>query len=249
MHDGVAFALAHLAPAGPSSEYPGAVRHATAVHAAVARLQQSLAPGDTWRVSDLATYGDGFADVAIINPAARSRLRRATDGRSCVLNALYGTVAKKLHHYARELAPGGPFAPGKGKFVPFVATDRGLLAPAASKLLKEFALTRSGVAGGGDGDPRSQASKAFRVNGARTISTVIQRWMACTVHAAATEFFELNNPPAAPWPVDVDAPHMLRFLGPGQATRDLSALPPLELADIDVVGLQPVASLLERLGS
>ena len=36
----------------------------------------------------------------------------------------------------------------------------------------------------------------------------------------------------------------LRFLGPGQATRDLSALPPLELADIDVVGLQPVASLL-----
>ena len=158
--------------------------------------------------------------------------------------ALYGTVAKKLHHYARELAPGGPFAPGKGKFVPFVATDRGLLAPAASKLLKEFALTRTDVAGGGDGDPRSQASKAFRVNGARTISTVIQRWMACTVHAAATEFFELNNPPAASWPVDVDAPHMLRFLGPGQATRDLSALPPLELADIDVVGLQPVASML-----
>ena len=117
------------------------------------------------------------------------------------------------------------------------------LFPAASKLLKEFALMRSGVAGGGDGDPRSQASKAFRVNGARTISTVIQRWMACTVHAAATEFFELNNPPAAPWPVDVDAPHMLRFLGPGQATRDLSALPPLELADIDVVGLQPVTSL------
>ena len=61
MHDGVAFALAHLAPAGPSSEYPGAVRHATAVHAAVAQLQQSLAPGDTWRVSDLATYGDGLS--------------------------------------------------------------------------------------------------------------------------------------------------------------------------------------------
>ena len=247
VHDGVAFALAHLAPPGPSSEYPGAVRHATAVHAAIARWQQSLAPGATWRVTDLAAYGDVFADVAITHPASPALLRRAPalcDGRSCVLNALYGAVAKKLKHYERELAPAGPFAPGKGKFVPFVASDRGLLAPAASKLLKDFALKRTCVAGGGDGDPRSPASKAFRANGARLISTVIQRWTACTLHAAATEFFELNNPPAAPWPDDVDAPHFLRFLGPGPATRDLSSHPDLELADIDAVGLQPVESLL-----
>jgi hypothetical protein len=195
----------------------------------------------------LAAYGDIFADVAITHPASPALLGRAPlrrDGRSCVLNALYGTVAKKLKHYARELAPGGPFAPGKGKFVPFVVSDRGLLAPAASKLLKDFALTRTGVAGGGTGDPRSPTSKTFRANGVRMISTVIQRWTACTLHAAATEFFELNNPPAAClWPGGVDAPHVLRFLGPGPAMRGLLSLPDLELADIDVVGLRPVVSL------
>jgi hypothetical protein len=246
LHDDVAFAVAHLAPSGPSNEYPGAVRHATAVRPAIALLQQSLAPGFAWAVTDVAAYGDIFVDVVITHPDAPSRVERAAarcDGRSCVLNALSVAEAMKVKHYARELALGGPFAPGKGKLIPFAATDRGLLGPAARELLKRFAYTRCSVAGGGDGDARSPESQAFHGNGLRLISTVVQRRTACSFHAAATELCELSVLDPGLWPGAVDAPHVLRSLVPGPGVRDLLSLPPLELADIDAVGLAPVASL------
>ena len=249
-HDSVAAALAHLAPSGPPSEWPGADRHPTADHGAISHRTQALAPGTKWGVADVAASGDVFVEVTVAHPGCASRVQQnpGGDGRACVINTMYREELEKLAHYERERGPGGPFAPGKGVLVPFVVSDRGLLSPAASRLLKSFAHKRTSVASGGDGDPLSSASKAFRVNGLRLISTVVMRWTACIIHGAATEFDEQHGHAQGPHhePVSVDAPHMLRYLSPAEGVLNLlgSGLDSLELADIDDAGLQPVESLI-----
>ena len=247
-HDGVADALAHLAPSGPPSEWPGADRHPTARHIAVAYREQSMAPGTKWNVVDVASHGDVFTDVTLAHPACNSRVLEnpGGDARSCVLNTMFREETEKLKHYAREREPGGPFAPGKGVFVPFVVSDRGLLSPAASRLVQSFAKRRTSVTSGGDGEPHSAAFTAYSVNGLRLISTTVMRWTACIIHGAATEFHELHAHGPHQEPVGVDALHMLRYLGPGLDVPNLvrSELDSLELADFDDAGLQPMASLL-----
>ena len=52
--------------------------------------------------------------------------------------------------------------------------------------------------------------------------------------------------PAAPWPVGVDDLQEVRRLNPGPGVRGLMSIAShYGLADIDVVGLRPVASLLD----
>ena len=249
-HDGVADALAHLAPSGPPSEWPGADRHPTACHIAVAHREQSMAPGTKWGVADVASHGDIFTDVTLAHPACTSRMQEnlpGGDARSCVLNTMYREEEEKLKHYTRELEPGGPFAPGKGTFVPFVVSDRGLLSPAASGLVQSFAQRRTSVTNGGDGEPHSAAFTAYSANGLRLISTTIMRWTACIIHGAATEYHELHANGPRQEPVGVDALQMLRYLGPGLDVPNLvrsGRRDSLELADFDDAGLQPMASLL-----
>ena len=77
------------------------------------------------------------------------------------------------------------------------------------------------------------------------LSTVLQRWNACRIHAAAAEHCELRSAAiGAPWPAGVEALHEFHRLNPGPAVRGLLSFDP-RLADIDVVGLRPIASLLE----
>jgi len=104
-----------------------------------------MAPGTKWGVADVASHGDIFTDVTLAHPACTSRMQEnlpGGDARSCVLNTLYREEEEKLKHYTRELEPGGPFAPGKGTFVPFVVSDRCLLYPAAAGLVQSFAQRR-----------------------------------------------------------------------------------------------------------
>ena len=206
-----------------------------------------MAPGTKWKVADVASDGDVFTDVTLAHPACSSRVRQnpGGDARSCVLNTMFREERAKLTHCKREREPGGPFAPGKGVFVPFVVSDRGLLSPAASRLVKSFAQRRTSVTNGGDGEPHSAAFIAYSVNALRLISTTIMRWTACIIHGAATEFHELHVRGPRQEPVGVDALHMLRYLGPGLDVSNLvrSELDSLELADFDDAGLQPMASL------
>ena len=81
------------------------------------------------------------------------------------------------------------------------------------------------------------------------LSTVLQRWNACRIHAAAAELCVLRSASlGASWPAGVEAQaphwHELHRLNPGPAVRGLLSFDP-RLADIDVVGLRPIASLLE----
>ena len=58
--------------------------------------------------------------------------------------------------------------------------------------------------------------------------------------------FDLFRDPAAPWPVGVDDLQEVRRLNPGPGVRGLMSIAShYGLADIDVVGLRPVASLLD----
>ena len=60
------------------------------------------------------------------------------------------------------------------------------------------------------------------------------------------DYCTLNRDPAAPWPVGVDDLQEVRRLNPGPGVRGLMSIAShYGLADIDVVGLRPVASLLD----
>ena len=142
-------------------------------------------------------------------------------------------------------------APGTGKFVPFAVSSGGLLAPRALSYLKSLARVRSGPhvqADGTDDAGSAEASQSYLRHGVQLLSTVLQSSNACRIHAAAAEFCELLE--TDPWPGDVDTPRELRRFNPGLGVRDLFLYDPrvFSLADIDVVGLQPVASLAADLG-
>ena len=73
-----------------------------------------------------------------------------------------------------------------------------------------------------------------------------QRSNACRIHAAAAEYCELLETDPSGWPGDVDTPREPRRINPSLGLRDILLYDPrvISLADIDVVGLQPVTSLL-----
>ena len=171
-------------------------------------------------------------------------MRGAHDGRTCVLHGLHLEDEGKLRHYQRERAPGGPLAPATGTLVPFAITSGGLLAPSAKDLLKRFARDRSAFQD--REDDLLSASSSYLRHSVQLISTVLQRWNACRIHAAAAEYCTLHRDPAAPWPVGVDDLQEVRRLNPGPGVRGLMSIAShYGLADIDVVGLRPVASLLD----
>ena len=246
-HDALAIALAAVAPSLPMGEWPGADHHATAVKPLVALRMMALAPGRKWWVPDVALSNPRhtFVDVKSSHTASACHLPGARDGRTSVVTTLSAADQAKVRHYERERAPGGPFATGTGSFVPFVMTLGGLLAPSAIALLKRMAAVRRDVVADGADPCAAEASLSYLRHSVVVLSTVLQRWNACRIHAAAAELCELRSASlGAPWPADVEAPHELHRLNPGPAVRGLLSFDP-RLADIDVVGLRPIASLLE----
>ena len=151
-HDSLALALASVAPPRPMGAWPaaGATRYATAVKQAIKRRLHSLAPGREWSAPDVAAPGDTFIDVTVAH-ITPSRVNGARDGRSCVLRALHQEEGQKRAHYMRELAPGGPLAPGTGSFVPFAVTDGGLFGPGAIQLLRRWARRQAGPSAADEG--------------------------------------------------------------------------------------------------
>ena len=243
-HDALAGALAFEAPRLPMGEWPGSYRYPSAVRSVVAVRLASQAPGGHWKVPDVVVPPNTYADVTIHHASSESRVRGAHDGRTCVLHGLHLEDEGKLRHYQRERAPGGPLAPATGTLVPFAITSGGLLAPSAKDLLKRFARDRSAFQDRED-DPLSASSSYLR-HSVQLISTVLQRWNACRIHAAAAEYCTLHRDPAAPWPVGVDDLQQVHRLNPGPGVRGLLSIAShYGLADIDVVGLRPVASLLD----
>ena len=246
-HDAIALALAAVAPPLPMGEWPGADHHATAVKPIVAMRMTALAPGRKWWVPDVALSNPRhtFVDIKSSHTASACHLPGAQDGRTSVVTALSAAEQAKVRHYEREGAPGGPFAPGTGFFVPFVMTLGGLLAPSAIALLKRMAAVRRDVVADGADPCEAEASLSYLRHSVQVLSTVLQRWNACRIHAAAVELCELRSTSlGTPWPAGVEAPHELHRLNPGPAVRGLLSFDP-RLADIDVVGLRPVASLFE----
>ena len=263
-HDSLAAALASLAPPRPLGAWPGANRFATAVKHVIKRRLASLAPGREWRAPDVAAPGDTFVDITVshITP---SRLRGARDGRSCVLYALYLEETMKRSHYKNEMAPSGPLAPGTGCFVPFAVASGGLLGPAARQLLRRWAKRQAGPNSqastdgpDGGGSESQAATRSFLAHGIRLLSTVLHRWNACHVHAAASELAELHvlepaRDPSSGGP-NAGAPSFGGSAAPASGSHShfgndiaelLSSLPQeLELADIDSVGLESTVTLL-----
>ena len=84
-------------------------------------------------------------------------------------------AANKIKHYKDELGPTGPFAPGKGRFVPFAVSSGGLLAPDALGLLKHWAHCRVGEPATAGTSASSAASRPYLLNSLRLTSTVLQR--------------------------------------------------------------------------
>ena len=124
------------------------------------------------------------------------------------MTTLSAAEQAKVRHYERERAPGGPFAPGTGCFVPFVMTLGGLLAPSAIALLKRMAAVRRDVVADGEDPCAAEASLSYLRHSVVVLSTVLQRWNACRIHAAAAELCELRSTSlGTPWPAGVEAPH------------------------------------------
>ena len=143
-HDAVAQTPASESPSLPQSEYPSSERYASAVHQVVSSRLLSRTPGGHWKVPDVAIPPDTFLDFTIAQWHAVSAPRLRADGRSNVLHALCTPRGggRQIQHYRHEQAPGGPLAPGTGKFVPFaviMSTSGGLLAPCALSYLKILA--------------------------------------------------------------------------------------------------------------
>ena len=80
------------------------------------------------------------------------------------------------------------------------------------------------------------ASSSYLRHSVQLISTVLQRWNACRIHAAAAEYCTLNRDLATPWPVGVDDLQQMRRLNPGPGVRGLMSIAShYGLADIDVM--------------
>ena len=108
-----------------------------------------------------------------------------------------------------------------------------------------MAAVRRDVVADGEDPCAAEASLSYLRHSVLVLSTVLQRWNACRIHAAVAELCELRSTAiGAPWPAGVDALHEFHRLNPGPAVRGLLSFDP-RLADIDVVGLRPIASLLE----
>ena len=244
-HDGIAAALTSSAPPQRPDNWPGR-RYATAVKKTIGQIMVSLAPScEHWRTPDVAAPGDDimtFVDVTI-DRSSHNPDTAGDDGRSKVLSALSAAVAHKNKHYNVESGPSGPFAPGKGRFVPFAMSYGGLLAPEAIGLLKHWARCRVGEPATAGTSAGSAASRPYLLNSLRLTSTVLQRWNACRIHHAAAELGEMHA--AGPGPEgEVDAANAIRLLGP--CALGLLHADPSEfgLADIDAAGLEPLVSLL-----
>ena len=243
-HDGIAAALTSSAPSQRPDNWPGR-RYATAVKKTIGQIMVSLAPSrEPWRIPDVASPGDDivtFVDVTIERSAYGSH--KGGDGRSNVLSALSLAAADKIKHYNDELGPSGPFAPGKGRFVPFAVSYGGLLSPDALDLLKHWARCRVGEPATVSTSAGSAASRPYLLNSLRLTSTVHQRWNACRIHHAAAELSEMHAEGPGP-EGEVDAANAIRLLGP--CALGLLRADPSEygLADIDAAGLEPLVSLL-----
>ena len=243
-HDGIAAALTSSAPPQRPDNWPGR-RFATAVKKTIGQMMVSLAPSrEPWRIPDVASPGDDtFVDVTIVRSGSAHRPPTGGDGRSIVLSALSLAAANKIKHYKDELGPTGPFAPGKGRFVPFAMSSGGLLAPDALGLLKHWAHCRVGEPATASTSSSSAASRPYLLNSLRLTSTVLQRWNACRIHHAAAELNEMHAEGPGP-EGEVDAANAIRMLGP--CALGLLRADPSEygLADIDAAGLEPLVSLL-----
>ena len=246
-HDCLAAVLATLASRRSAGAFPGPHRYATAKHAAIARWMHSLAPGRSdWRVPDVAApcvSGGGLFVDSTIHHITPTRVEHARDGRSCVLGGLHQEEASKYAHYKDEMASGGPMAPGIGMFVPFVVTSGGLLSPTALWLLRQWARHRAGSGeDGGDNRARGSASRSFCRHGIRLLSTFLHRWNAFHIHEAAAELAEQLGTHEEPVRDPYLSPVALRHFGQ-EFVELLTPSQELDLADIDVAGLESAAAM------
>ena len=69
----------------------------------------------------------------------------------------------------------------------------GLLAPNAIALLKRMAAVRRDVVADGEDPCAAEASLSYLRHSVLVLSTVLQRWNACRIHAAAAELCELRS--------------------------------------------------------
>jgi hypothetical protein len=154
----------------------------------------SVAPGRRWPVPDVfAACGSAgtYIDVRL-TCASRPLFGAASFGASAagpaaiVASALHAEERDKVKHYNDRgaLSAGGPMAPDRASFVPFIVETGGHLAPAAQRLLRDWARVAAGDAPRGDDRLSSAASARLRYYHT-LLATTIHRWQACCVHQAA----------------------------------------------------------------
>jgi hypothetical protein len=154
----------------------------------------SASPGRRWPVPDVfaacgsaGTYIDVRFTCASQPLFTAASFGAASAGPAAIVaSALRVQERAKVKHYSDggALSAGGPMAPDRASFVPFIVETGGQLAPAAQRLLRDWARIAAGDAPRGD-DRLSPAACARLRCYHILLATTIHRWQACCVHQAA----------------------------------------------------------------
>lgn len=184
----IALAVTSLAPRGHSA-FGGAGTLPTTDRSTMRRYMQGATGKSNWNMPDgyvpptAASRGlPVYIDFRCICADTPSRL----DSGISVPAALRQTENLKSTHYKTECSTGGPMAPGRGLFVPFIVEAGGRLGLQAGNLLRCWARLAAG-----DPDPHdpalplSRLASAYYTSYMRVVGVTLQRCNAIMVHQAA----------------------------------------------------------------